>query len=147
MLADDQATMRDAMRNLLMLSTDVVSVALANDGAQAILLGREGGLDVAVLDIQMPVMSGMRALEALQRERPSLPVVMLSTSTDAYTVQQCLKLGAIGFVSKLSASDELVAAVRAVAVGTAYLCRIVRASLAASGDYVPRLMTCSDTVT
>src|SRR5688572_22475369 len=117
MLADDQATMRDAMRNLLMLSTDVVSVALANDGAQAILLGREGGLDVAVLDIQMPVMSGMRALEALQRERPSLPVVMLSTSTDAYTVQQCLKLGAFGFVSKLSASDELVAAVRAVAAG------------------------------
>jgi len=68
MLADDQATMRDAMRNLLMLATDVVSVALANDGAQAVLLGRKGGVDVAVLDIQMPVLSGIRALETLQRE-------------------------------------------------------------------------------
>lgn len=146
MLADDQATMRHAMRNLLMQAMEVASVALVNDGEQAVVLGRKGGLDVAVLDIQMPVLSGIRALEALQRELPSLPVVMLSISTDAFTIQQCLKLGASGFVSKLSADAELVEAVRAVAAGKTYLCQIVRASLATSANNGPGLITRWDAV-
>jgi DNA-binding NarL/FixJ family response regulator len=141
MLADDQATMRNAMQTILMLAMNVVSVMLANDGEQAVRLCRKGGLDVAVLDIQMPVLSGIKALKILQRELPSLPVVMLSTSTEAYTVRQCLKLGAAGFVAKLSACEELVAAVQAVAVGESYLCEIVRASLASSAHNVPILMT------
>jgi DNA-binding NarL/FixJ family response regulator len=141
MLADDQATMRNTMRNLLMLTREVASVALANDGEQAVQLCRRGGLDVAVLDIQMPVLSGIKALKALQREMPSLPVIMLSNSTEAYTVRQCLKLGAAGFVAKLSAYEELLAAVRAVALGRSYLCQIVKASLASSANNVPILIT------
>lgn len=131
MLADDQAMMRTAMRNLLMTQTDVVSVALANDGAQAVAVSCQGGVDVAVLDISMPGVNGITALVTLQRELPRLPVVMLSTTTDAQVVRRCLKLGALGYVAKQSACDELIKAVRAVLAGETYLCRIVRESLAA----------------
>jgi DNA-binding NarL/FixJ family response regulator len=128
--ADDQLLMRTMVQELLMEAADVHSVELASDGAQAIDLSRQSHLDAVVLDIAMPGVNGIMALTTLHQERPSLPIIMLSTSTDEHTVRHCLKLGALGFVAKNSAYDELMLAIRVVVAGAPYLCRVVKASLA-----------------
>ena len=104
LLADDQLAIRTITYDHCIKEPDVQSVALAIDGAQAIDLSRLDHLDVAVLDIAMPGVNGIMALTILQQERPSLPVVMFSLSVDANMVRHCLKLGALGFVSKQSAT-------------------------------------------
>jgi DNA-binding NarL/FixJ family response regulator len=130
--ADDQLIMRTMVQDHLLKSPYVHSVELAIDGAQAIDLSRQSHFDAVVLDIAMPGVNGITALKSLQQEQPRLPVVMLSTSTDALTVRQCLKLGALGFVAKQSAYDALLPAIRALVAGEAYLCQVVKASLTAA---------------
>ena len=129
LFADDQAVMRDAVSNVLRKEPDVAAVSLAADGAEAVELCGQSRFHAVVLDIAMPVLSGIQALGAIKQLWPSLPVVMLSTSTDAYTVRQCLKLGALGFVAKQSAFDELIKAIRVVLTGQTYLCSVVREAL------------------
>jgi DNA-binding NarL/FixJ family response regulator len=129
LFADDQAVMRDAVSGVLLHELDVAAVSLAVDGAEAISLCGHNHFDAVVLDIAMPVCNGIQALQAINQAQPSLPVVMLSTSIDTQTVQRCLTLGALGFVAKQSAYDELIKAVRAVLAGETYLCRIVQESL------------------
>ena len=139
LIADDQAIMRSRMRDVLTREPDVLTVALANDGAEAIERSRANSLDVVVMDITMPRVNGIVALTTLQGEWPTLPVVMVSVTADAYTVRNCLALGAKGFVAKESSPDELIKALRAVLAGEIYLCRVVRAALAGAGEAYRKL--------
>ncbi|KUL28022.1 response regulator transcription factor [Actinoplanes awajinensis] len=120
-LADDEALIRTAIEAVLRPATDIALIAQAADGRAAVDLVLRHRPDVALLDIQMPVMDGLAALQEIRRLTPAVRVLVLTTfGEDAY-VARALDAGAAGFLLKESAGDELAYAVRAAAAGNAYL--------------------------
>ncbi|TGA84764.1 response regulator transcription factor [Streptomyces sp. MZ04] len=121
LLADDEAMIRAGVRAILGAGEDIEVVAEAGDGRAAVELARAHRPDVALLDIRMPGLDGLAAAEEIVRTVPDTAVAMLTTfSEDAY-VAQALGGGATGFLLKSGDPHELIAGVRAVAGGAAFL--------------------------
>lgn len=120
LLADDHAVVRYGMRALLELS-GVQVVGEAADGREAIRLAEEYQPDVAILDVAMPGLNGIDAASALRERCPDTRVVILSMHSDAEHVHRAFAAGASGYVLKGSASEQIVAATRAVMRGRRYL--------------------------
>ncbi|MFY1694330.1 MULTISPECIES: response regulator [unclassified Solwaraspora] len=121
LLADDDSLIRTAIDAVLRPATDIELIAQAADGRAAIDLAVRHRPDVALLDIQMPVLDGLAALREIRRLAPAVQIVVLTTFGEDEYVAQALADGAAGFLLKESAVDELVYAVRAAAAGNAYL--------------------------
>ena len=121
LLADDDPLVRTAIEALLRPLDDVTLVARAADGRQAVDLAVAHRPDVALLDIQMPVLDGLGALREIRRVVPRVQVVMLTTFGENEYVTQALHTGAAGFLLKDSAADELPQAIRAAAAHQAFL--------------------------
>lgn len=120
-LADDEQMVRAGMRAILSADPGIEVVAEAADGAEAVALVREHRPDIALLDVQMPGTDGLAATTAITAEFPGTAVVILTTfSEDAY-IGRALGDGASGFVLKSGDPRELLAGLRAVAGGGAYL--------------------------
>jgi DNA-binding NarL/FixJ family response regulator len=120
-LADDESLIRTAIEAVLRPATDIEVVAQAADGRAAVDLVLRHRPDVALLDIQMPVLDGIAALQEIRRQVPAVRVLVLTTfGEDAY-VARALDAGAAGFLLKESAGEELASAIRAVAAGNAFL--------------------------
>ncbi|MCO1579395.1 response regulator transcription factor [Crossiella sp. SN42] len=120
-LADDEAVIRAGVRAILAVDTGIEVVGEAEDGHQAIERVRELRPDVVLLDIRMPKLDGLAAAAEIRRLAPRTAVVMLTTfSEDAY-IARALGDGASGFLLKAGDPRELIAGVRAVAEGAAYL--------------------------
>jgi DNA-binding NarL/FixJ family response regulator len=122
LLADDHAVVRYGLRTLLELSGAEV-VAEANEGREALRLARTLNPDVAILDLTMPGLNGIEATALLREECPQTRVVILSMHADSEHVHRAIAAGASAYVLKGSASEEVVAAVRAVQAGRMYLSR------------------------
>lgn len=121
LLADDEAMIRAGVRAILGAGEDIEVVAEAGDGRQAVALAQAHRPDVALLDIRMPGLDGLAAGEEIVRTMPGTAVAMLTTfSEDAY-VARALGGGATGFLLKSGDPHELIAGVRAVAAGAAFL--------------------------
>ncbi|GGV20407.1 response regulator [Streptomyces spectabilis] len=121
LLADDEAMIRAGVRAILTAGDGIEVVAEAADGREAIELARAHRPDVALLDIRMPRLDGLAAGEEIVRTLPGTAVAMLTTfSEDAY-VARALGGGATGFLLKSGDPHELIAGVRAVAGGAAFL--------------------------
>lgn len=121
LLADDEAMVRAGVKAILAADPGVEVVAEAGDGREAVELARRHLPDVVLLDIRMPRLDGLGAAEELRRVVPDAAVVMLTTfSEDAY-IAQALGSGAAGFLLKSGDPRELLAGVRAVAGGAAFL--------------------------
>ncbi|WP_430791156.1 response regulator transcription factor [Actinoplanes sp. G11-F43] len=120
-LADDDSLIRTAIDAILRPAGDIELVAQAADGRAAVELTVRHRPDVALLDIQMPVMDGLAALREIRRLAPAVQVVVLTTFGEDEYVAQALAAGAAGFLLKESAADELAFAIRAAAAGNAYL--------------------------
>jgi DNA-binding NarL/FixJ family response regulator len=121
LLADDEAMVRAGVRAILDTDDAIEVVAEAADGAEAIDLVRRHRPDVAVLDIRMPRMDGLAAGAEIRRTVPETAVVILTTfSEDAY-IARALGDGASGFLLKSGDPRELIAGLKAVAEGAAYL--------------------------
>ena len=123
LLADDHAIMRDGLRFLLEAEGDIQVVGMATDGQDAIRLVRRTHPDVVVMDIGMPLLNGIDATQQVRETSPTTQVVILSIHSAAEYVHRALKAGALGYLLKESAGDEVVAAVRAVHAGQRYLCQ------------------------
>lgn len=121
LIADDEPLIRAGIRMILTSADDIEVVAEAADGRDAVELARRHRVDVALLDIQMPVMDGLAALAELGRTAPDVRVLVLTTFGQRENVLRALRQGGAGFLLKDSAPDELIGAVRAVAAGNAYL--------------------------
>jgi DNA-binding NarL/FixJ family response regulator len=121
LLADDHAVVRRGLRLVLESEPDLRVVAEAGDGAEAVRLAVEGEIDLAVLDVSMPRMTGLQAAEELSRRRPELRVLMLSMHDSDQYLFQALRAGASGYVLKTVADRDLVEACRAAVRGEPFL--------------------------
>jgi DNA-binding NarL/FixJ family response regulator len=121
LLADDEAMVRAGVRAILAAAPDIEVVVEAADGREALELAGAHRPDVAVLDIRMPVLDGLGAAAELRRVVPGVAVVMLTTFSEDEYITRALDSGASGFLLKSGDPYELMAAVRAVHGGAAYL--------------------------
>ncbi|GAB3274647.1 response regulator transcription factor [Kineosporia babensis] len=119
LLADDDQLVRAGIAGILETADDIEVVAQADDGGAAVELARRIRLDVVLLDIRMPRVDGLRALERIQKERPDLPAAMLTTFSDEHLIEAAVALGCLGFVLKSDDPKNLISAVRALAAGGA----------------------------
>ena len=121
LLADDHKVVRDGLRLLIDGQQDMRVVGEAGNGKEALRQARDLKPDVVVMDLSMPELNGLQATERLKAERPEIKVVALTVHEDpSYLVQLC-KAGAVGYVLKRSAGDDLIQAIRTVAGGGAAL--------------------------
>jgi DNA-binding NarL/FixJ family response regulator len=121
LLADDHKVMREGLRMVVNRESSLEVVGEADNGVTAVALALELRPDVVVMDVSMPELNGLKAMEALKRLVPEARVLILTRHTDSSYVQQLLQSGANGYVLKQSASDELVRAIQRVAAGQTYL--------------------------
>ena len=121
LLADDHKMVREGLKSLVNSQPDMEVVGEADDGRAAIALARELKPDVVVMDVSMPELNGLEATKKLLRLYPEIKVLTLTRHADDGYLQQLLRAGASGYVLKLSATDELVRAIRAVVAGKIYL--------------------------
>jgi DNA-binding NarL/FixJ family response regulator len=121
LLADDHAVVRDGLRMVLDSQPDLEVVAEAGDGAEALALGLREHIDLAVLDVSMPRMTGLQAARELSRQRPDLRIVMLSMHDKEQYFFEALKVGASGYVLKSVANTDLIEACRAAMRGEPFL--------------------------
>jgi len=137
LLADDHTVMRAGLRLLLERQPDMVVVAEAADGRQALSLVESETPDVAVMDIAMPILNGIETTRQIAAKRPELPVVILSMHSDESYVMRALKAGAKAYLLKDSAEADLIRAVRAVREGKSFFSPAVSRMLLE--DYVHQL--------
>jgi DNA-binding NarL/FixJ family response regulator len=121
LLADDHALVRRGLRMVLDTEADLEVVAEVGDGAEAIKRGLAPEVDLAVLDITMPRMTGLHAARELHRRRPELRILMLSMHQNERYLYESLKAGASGYVLKSVVDRDLVEACRAAMRGEKYL--------------------------
>lgn len=119
LLADDDRLVRAGISGILSTVAEFEVAAQASDGTEALEQARGRALDIALLDIQMPRLNGIRVLEQLRRERPGLPVAMLTTFSDDEYISEAINLGALGFFLKSDDPRHLISGVRALASGGA----------------------------
>jgi DNA-binding NarL/FixJ family response regulator len=121
LLADDHAVVRRGLRFVLDAEPDLEVVAEAGDGAEALAKGLEDEVDLAVLDVSMPRMTGIQAAAELSRRRPELRLLMLSMHDNEQYFFEALKAGASGYVLKSAADRDLVEACRATMRGEPFI--------------------------
>jgi DNA-binding NarL/FixJ family response regulator len=121
LLADDHAMVRRGLRMVLDAQPDLTVVAEAGDGAEALAAGLREDVDLAVLDVSMPRLTGLQAAAELGRRRPSLRMLMLSMHDSEQYLYEALKAGASGYVLKSGADRDLVEACRAAMRGEPFL--------------------------
>ena len=116
-LVDDQTLVRQGIRSLLALDDGIEVVAEAADGQQAVEMIPQVAHHVVLMDMRMPVMSGLEALQVLSRENSLPPTIILTTFDDDQLVLAGLKAGAKGYLLKDVSLEQLVGAIRTVAQG------------------------------
>ncbi|MGY4971134.1 response regulator [Streptomyces nigrescens] len=121
LLADDEQMIRHSVRVILQHAVGIEVVGEAANGAEAVRLAAEHEPDVVLLDVHMPVLDGLAAVEPLVAHDPKPQVVMLTAFDDEENVIRALRAGATGFLLKDEGPQELISAVRAAAAGDAVL--------------------------
>jgi two-component system, NarL family, invasion response regulator UvrY len=121
LIVDDHAIVREGLKKILAESPDIEVVSEAVDGIQAASIVCSQPLDVVVLDISLPGRSGLETLKIIKDEYPKLPVLMLSIYPEEQYAVRSLKAGASGYLTKESAPNQLVIAIRKVASGGNYV--------------------------
>lgn len=117
MLVDDHEMVRLGLKSYLNLQPDVEVVAEASDGEEGLAKALEVKPDVVVMDLVMPKMTGVEATMALLKEWPQAQIVILTSYLDNEKIYPVLEAGARGYMLKTSSADEILAAIRKVALG------------------------------
>jgi DNA-binding NarL/FixJ family response regulator len=121
LLADDHTLVRAGIRRLIESIADVLVVAEAQNGSEVLALVEQTNPDVALVDLEMPGMTGLDVVSELKRVHPGLPVVIMSMHDDQAHVRDALERGARGFIVKEAAPAELEIALRAACAGQTFL--------------------------
>ena len=120
-IADDHAIVREGLKQVLAAAGDLTVVAEAKNGGEVMQCVRDHAFDVLLLDMSMPGRSGIELIKQVHQEKPKLRILVLSMHEEEQYAVRALKAGAAGYLTKESASDQLVAAIRRVAAGGAYI--------------------------
>ena len=135
LIADDHAIVRQGLRQILSDTPDLTVAGEAENGVQAVQMVRAGDWDVVLMDVSMPDRNGIDALKLIKKEFPRLPVLILSMYPEEQYAIRALKAGAAGYLTKQSAPELLVTAIRQVASGKKYVSPSLAEELAnAIGD-------------
>jgi len=129
-IADDHQILREGLKQLLQGSGDLDVVAEAADGHQVLERIRTLDIDVLLLDMSMPGKSGIELIRQVKSERPRLRVLVLSMHEEHQYAVRAIRAGASGYLTKESASSQLVAAIRKIAGGGAFISAEVAEHLA-----------------
>ena len=111
MVADDVTETRRSTRLMLTLIPNVEIVAIAKNGREAVELARQHKPDIALMDVNMPQMNGLQAIEIMVSERPEMACIILSAERDTETLLEAMAVGARGYLTKPFTSDQLIEAV------------------------------------
>jgi DNA-binding NarL/FixJ family response regulator len=121
MIVDDHRLMREGLRSIIEVESDMEVVAEASGGRAAVKLANEVPVDAVIMDITMPDLNGIEATNQVLSENPNIKVVALSMHSDDHFVAGMLQAGASGYLPKDCAAGELVDAIRTVMGGETYL--------------------------
>ena len=136
LIGDDHRIVREGIKQVLAEAPDIEVVAEAETGPDILLqvdtLGGHEGLGAVLLDIALPDRDGMDVLQALKKSWPLLPVLMLSTYPEKQYAVRCIQLGAAGYLNKSAHPDDMIAAVRKVALGGMYVSAVAAEALASA---------------
>src|SRR6185503_19089664 len=147
LIADDHAVVRRGVRQILEETSDIEVTGEAASASELWPKVQEGRFDAVVLDVNLPGRSGLELLGDIKRERPELPVLILTVHSEEQYAVRALKAGASGFLTKESAPEKLVDAVRKIAEGGRFITPEVAEKLASSvacGDRGPPHEALSD---
>ena len=129
LIADDHTLVRDGIRSMLNLVADVEVIGEAVNGREAVEMTKQLAPDVVLMDLAMPIMSGLDATRRIRREFPSTKVLALTQYDDNEYVIPVIEAGASGFVTKMAAFSELTLAIQAVYHGDSFLSPSAAAAL------------------
>jgi len=121
LIADDHAVVREGLKQIISETSDMLVADEADNGQDVLNKVSEQNYDVVLLDITMPGRSGLDVLKQLKSKKPKLPVLMLSVHPEEQYAVRTLKAGAAGYLTKGSATDELIAAIRKISQGKKYI--------------------------
>ncbi len=121
LIADDHTLVRAGLRRILEDEVDIEVVAEASDGAEAVSAAQQNEIDVAILDISMPKLTGLQAARRVLDYKPDVRVLMLSMHDNEEFLFEALRVGAAGYVLKSSAESDLVGACRTAMRGEPFL--------------------------
>ena len=132
LIADDHELLRRGLKGILAEAFPKLATGEVTDARQTLVAVEKERWDIVLLDINMPGRSGLEVLQDLKRLHPQMPVVILSAFPEKDYAIRAFKLGASGFVSKQSASSELLAAIRKALAGGRYVTPVLAEALAAT---------------
>jgi two-component system, NarL family, invasion response regulator UvrY len=121
LIADDHPIFRAGVKEILLKEKDVESIGEADTGHKVLELVRKQRWDVVLLDLTMPGKEGLQVLPELRRDRPELPILVLSAHPEDQLALRLLKLGAAGYLTKDKAPEVLLTAIRKVLRGEKYI--------------------------
>ncbi len=130
LLADDHVIVRAGLRRIMEDAGDIEVVAEAADGQEAIQKIRQILPDVAIIDISMPGLDGLEVVSQIHHYHPNLPIIILTMHEEEQYVVRAIGAGAAGYLTKRSAPEQLVKAIRKVQAGGRYLSDTAAESLA-----------------
>lgn len=130
LIADDHAIVRQGLRQILSDTPDLIVAGEASDGIEVTRMVRDGVWHVVLMDVSMPDRNGIDALKLIKKEFPRLPILVLSMHPEEHYAVRALKAGAAGYLTKQSAPELLVDAIRQVASGKKYVSAAVAQQLA-----------------
>jgi len=133
-MVDDHAMFREGLKHILAKHADLQITDEVGNGSDALQKIRSRDYDVVVLDISMPGQSGWEVLSEIRREKPHIPVLILSMHPEDQFAIRMLKAGASAYVSKECVAEELIAALRKVAAGGKYVSQALAEKLAFALD-------------
>jgi two-component system invasion response regulator UvrY len=131
LIADDHTIVREGLKQIVAETSDMAVADEASNGHEVLTKALKNDYDVIVLDITMPGIQGLDVLKRIKDQRPRLPVLVLSMHPEEQYALRVIKAGAAGYLTKESASDELIKAIRKVSLGRKYITSSLAEKLAA----------------
>ncbi len=130
LICDDHKIVREGLRQILLQIEEVSSIIEASNGSEVCAILKERAIDIVILDISLPDKNGLEVLQIVKEKWPSTNVLMLSMHPQEQYAIRALKLGAAGYLTKDTASDELLMAVKKISAGGKYISQSLAESMA-----------------